>query len=145
MKLLQINIEYFGKLSGYRWELNDGLNTLCRDNGFGKSTLAAFIKAMLYGIESNRRQSLLDNPRKRYTPWQGGHFGGWMIYSADGKEYKVERSFGSKASLDTVTVIDLKTGKALYFSKFHRGILQRAYRTRDRTHRRRFLILTDLL
>lgn len=113
MIIKEIYIGNFGKLSGFRQKFSDTLNLIVKENGYGKTTVAAFIKAMLYGIESNRKQSLLDNPRKRYTPWQGGYFGGWMIYEAGGREYKVERSFGTKASLDTITITDMKTGKQL--------------------------------
>ena len=78
MIIKEIYIENFGKLSGFRQKFSEGLNIIVRENGYGKTTLAAFIKSMLYGIESNRKHSLLDNPRKRYTPWQGGYFGGWI-------------------------------------------------------------------
>ena len=71
MKLLRCHIENFGVLSGFDQEFAEGLNVLCRENGFGKSTLAAFIKAMFYGLPKSRTRSLTENERKRYDPWQG--------------------------------------------------------------------------
>ena len=44
MKLLRCHIENFGVLSGFDYEFESGLTVICRENGFGKSTLAAFLK-----------------------------------------------------------------------------------------------------
>ena len=55
MKLLRLEIQNFGKFSGYTQDLTGGLNTLCEENGWGKSTLAVFIKAMLYGLPATRK------------------------------------------------------------------------------------------
>jgi len=85
MLLIECYIDNFGKLSGERISFRSGLNTILRENGWGKSTLLAFIKAMLYGLEDTRKQSLEENDRKRYLPWQGGGFGGSLSFS-DGKK-----------------------------------------------------------
>ena len=50
MRLLRCHIENFGVLSGFDYEFESGLTVICRENGFGKSTLAAFLKAMFYGL-----------------------------------------------------------------------------------------------
>ena len=50
MRLLRCHIENFGVLSGFDYEFPAGLAVICRENGFGKSTLAAFLKAMFYGL-----------------------------------------------------------------------------------------------
>ena len=50
MKLLECRIENFGCLSGQTFVFSDGLTAILEENGFGKSTLAAFIKAMFYGL-----------------------------------------------------------------------------------------------
>lgn len=46
----------FGKLNGESLEFTDGLNVICAPNESGKSTWCAFIRAMLYGIDSAERQ-----------------------------------------------------------------------------------------
>ena len=46
MKLIRCHIENFGVLSDFDFVFDDGLTTICQGNGFGKSTFAAFIKAM---------------------------------------------------------------------------------------------------
>ena len=110
MKIKELYIENFGKLTRYRQEFSDGLNAFRNDNGYGKTTLTVFIKAMLYGLEDTRRQSLSENDRKKYNPWQGGAFGGWLIFEAKEKRYRVERTFGQKASDDTFSLYEVDTG-----------------------------------
>ncbi len=110
MQIRRIHIENFGKLHQYEQEFAFGLNTVCADNGWGKSTLAAFIKAMFYGLPYTTKRSLKENERKHYFPWQGGTFGGSMEFEAGGREYRVERFFGAKEKEDTYALYDLVTG-----------------------------------
>lgn len=105
MKLLRCHIEDFGVLSGFDQEFAEGLNVLCRENGFGKSTLAAFIKAMFYGLPKSRTRSLTENERKRYDPWQGGKYGGFLEFEYQGVQYRVTRYFGKKE--DSFALYDL--------------------------------------
>ena len=57
-------------------------------NESGKSTLAAFVKAILFGFERNREPSLTH----RYEPVNGGRHGGLIeIEDFDGSVYVVER------------------------------------------------------
>lgn len=111
MKLLRIHIENFGKLNNYTWELSDGLNTLCRENGFGKSTLAAFIKAMLYGLPASTKRNLDLNERKKYLPWQGGAYGGSLEFECAAGSFRIERFFGAKEANDEFRLFDLATNK----------------------------------
>ena len=57
MKLLRCHVENFGILSDFDLTFTEGLNVLCRENGFGKSTLAAFLKAMFYGLPKTRAKA----------------------------------------------------------------------------------------
>ena len=111
MKLIECYIENFGILSGQRFSFKDGLNCMNEDNGSGKTTLATFIKVMLYGMSDTKKTSLEENDRKHYLPWQGGSCGGSLTFCAGGKKYRVERTFGAKASDDTYTLYDTSTGK----------------------------------
>ncbi len=110
MEIKELYVENFGKLSKFKRTLTSGLNAFTEDNGFGKTTLTVFIKAMLYGFDESRKLSLDENDRKKYTPWQGGAFGGYMTLVAKGITYRIERTFGAKASEDTLTVYRLDTG-----------------------------------
>ncbi len=111
MKLLSIHIDNFGKLRDFDLSLTDGVNTVFAENGYGKTTLAAFIKAMLYGLSrvGARVKDLNENERKHYIPWQGGAFGGYIDIETEKGRYRVSRSFGSKPAADTFTLIDLDT------------------------------------
>ena len=50
MKLISCYIENFGGLSQFSQEFGPGLTVIREDNGFGKTTLAEFIRAMFYGF-----------------------------------------------------------------------------------------------
>ena len=77
----------FGKLDGDTLELHEGLNIICAPNESGKSTWCAFIRAMLYGVDSSERQRNGHLPDKtRYAPWSGAAMQGTMELSAGGKD-----------------------------------------------------------
>lgn len=109
MKLLRAYIENFGTLSQYELHASSGLNTLYQPNGWGKSTLAVFLKAMLYGLPATAKRSLDENERKKYTPWQGGAFGGSIEFESEKGRFRAERTFGVKESEDTFALYDLST------------------------------------
>ena len=110
MRLIECYIDNFGVISKQKFSFNKGFNCFYADNGTGKTTLSVFIKAMLFGMGDGRRTGLLENERKRYTPWSGGAMGGSLSFSVDGREYRIERSFGKKHSEDTFKLYDRSTG-----------------------------------
>ena len=109
MKLLRLHVENFGKLQNFSYSFDEGLNVLLQENGWGKSTLAAFIKAMFYGMPASSKQSLDENERKKYMPWQGGAYGGSIEFSTATGKYRIERFFGAKESGDSFALYDLAT------------------------------------
>lgn len=109
MKILSCHIENFGKLHDCTWDFTDGLNTFCAENGWGKSTFAAFVRAMFYGLDGERKKSIEENERKRYKPWQGGVFGGQLVFETEGKSYQISRIFGEKDAADEFELRDAKT------------------------------------
>ena len=76
MKLISCHIDNFGKLSDFDYEFNDSVNVICEENGWGKSTLSAFLRVMLYGFENEIARDSFKCERKRYKPWGGGVYGG---------------------------------------------------------------------
>ena len=114
MRLIKCYIENFGLLHTTEFNFSKGLNCCISENGTGKTTLTAFIEAMLYGIGEGRKQSLDENPRKKYYPWQGGKFGGSLTIESDKKRYTIERSFGAKPADDTFRLIETDSGKISY-------------------------------
>lgn len=112
MKLIECYVENFGKISDRKFIFTDGLNCIKEDNGVGKTTLSVFIKCMLYGMSDTKKPSLEENDRKHYLPWGGGVCGGTLTFSVRKKRYRIERTFGQKASDDTYKLIDLDFGRA---------------------------------
>ena len=110
MKLLECRIENFGCLSGQTFVFADGLTAILEENGFGKSTLAAFIKAMFYGLPPAKTRKTLPE-RRRYMPWNGGRCGGSLSFSCREGTFKIERFFGTKEADDTLKVYDLATNR----------------------------------
>lgn len=105
MKLIKCHIENFGKLKNVDYSFNSGLTEFCEQNGFGKTTLAAFIKAMFYGLPSVRINAKEFNDRKHFYPFSGGKFGGNIIFEFNGAIYRIERYFGKKSDTeDELTV-----------------------------------------
>lgn len=109
MRLISCHIENFGKLTDCSLDFSPDFHMICEENGWGKSTFCAFIRAMFYGLEGERKRSIEENERKRYKPWQGGVFGGWLIFETHGKRYKVSRIFYDKESKDQFELRDAST------------------------------------
>ena len=109
MKLISIHIDNFGGLHDYDYEFEDGLNVVLHDNGWGKTTMAAFLKAMLYGFDSKRSKDITENERKRYLPWQGGKYSGSLDFEAEGTRYRIFRTFGETPRFDKVRILNLDT------------------------------------
>ncbi|HPV69943.1 MAG TPA: AAA family ATPase [Bacilli bacterium] len=98
MKLLSADIKNFGMLSSKHYDFNAGINSFVEENGSGKSTLAAFIKAMLYGMDSLRDNDKDFKERKHYAPFNGQAFGGALLLSHGGHEYRIVRDFDIKSA-----------------------------------------------
>ncbi|MCR5278326.1 MAG: AAA family ATPase [Lachnospiraceae bacterium] len=109
MRIISCNIANFGKLHDLKLSFTEGLNRIEERNGWGKSTLSAFVKAMLYGLEGDGKRDETVCERKHYKPWQGGTFGGSLVFEAGGKRYEVFRSFGSKSADDVFELRDYDT------------------------------------
>ena len=109
MKLIACHIENFGKLSNLSLEFNDGINVINEANAWGKSTLAAFLKAMFYGLDAKKEARAFEKERVLYRPWQGGSFGGEVDFEANGKRYRISRTFGATEKTDQFHLYDLRT------------------------------------
>ena len=82
----------FGKLEGESLRFHDGLNVIYAPNESGKSTWCAFIRAMLYGIDSTERARDGYLPDKqRYAPWSGAPMEGSMDVRAEGSDITLQR------------------------------------------------------
>ncbi len=109
MKLLTCHIENFGGLSDLELDFTQNPFVLNKPNGWGKSTLTIFIKVMFYGFGNEGKRSILENERKRYSPWQKGRYGGELTFEMNGIGYEVSRTFGAKEKEDEFSLRRLDT------------------------------------
>ncbi len=110
MRLNKIYISAFGGLKDFTLDLNSGLNVIYGNNEDGKSTVAAFIKAMFYGTGRNTK-NLADSVRLKFTPWDNSTMAGRIFFEHEGKKYCLEREFRKSDSTDRITLTDLDSGK----------------------------------
>lgn len=71
----------FGKLERRSLAFSPGLNIVESPNESGKSTLAAFLRTMLYGLSTRDRGALAD--KNRYLPWSGSPMQGTLELSTE--------------------------------------------------------------
>ena len=71
----------FGKLEQEQLELSPGLNLIEAPNESGKSTWTAFLRVMLYGLNTRDRSPNAD--KRRYLPWSGSAMEGVLEAAAD--------------------------------------------------------------
>ncbi len=90
MIITELNIAHYGKMKDRRIELRPGTNVITGDNETGKTTIASFIKAMLYGLKET------DEEYRHFFPREyAGAFGGSMsLVDADGA-YVIRREFSA--------------------------------------------------
>lgn len=106
----KIEIASFGKLKNASLTAGTGINILSAPNESGKSTLAAFIKFVFYGFAGGRKESLSENEKKLYTPWDGEVSEGSITVTADGTKYTVRRRCVASGK-DNVEIVNYRTGK----------------------------------
>ena len=116
VRIEKIEINSFGKLKNASVSAKSGINILSAPNESGKSTVAAFIKFVFYGFSGARMQSLSDNERRLYTPWDGEISEGTVYITADGKGYAVHRRCLASGK-DVCEVTNRSTGKAEFFGE----------------------------
>lgn len=113
MKILRMKAT-FGCLDGAELTLQPGLNDLCLPNEHGKSTWAAFVVAMFYGIDTAQRSARGRLPDKlRYAPWNGKAMEGILELEKDGKILVLQRTSAKGKPMGLLQVYEKETGLAL--------------------------------
>lgn len=113
MKLVNLHINGFGKLCEFSLDFDEKLTCISEQNGYGKTTLAAFIKAMFYSLPTARKgQTPETNERIKYLPWNTQSFGGRLTFSLGAKTYTIIRVFDRQsAANDEFQLIETFSGK----------------------------------
>lgn len=69
MVIRELYVKNFGKLSEKHFYFRDGVQVISGENEFGKTTLHAFVKAMLFGLERGRGRAAAKDD---FMPQDGG-------------------------------------------------------------------------
>lgn len=94
MVITELYIRNFGKLSERHFYLRDGVQVISGENEYGKTTLHAFIRAMLFGLERGRGRAAARDDFSRYEPWDTpGNYAGVMRFICGGRSFRLERNF----------------------------------------------------
>ncbi len=113
MKILSMQAS-FGRLQNERLELHDGLNVVTAPNESGKSTWAAFLLAMLYGVDTSQRASAGTLPAKtKYKPWSGAPMEGRMELLWQGKKITIERTGKGRTPMGEFRAYETDSGQAV--------------------------------
>lgn len=87
MRIVELRVEQFGAWPELRLDdLSDRINVFHGPNEAGKSSLLAFVRAILFGLDSSRRA--------RYARAGSGAAGGWLRLNGPEGEVVVERRLG---------------------------------------------------
>ena len=117
MIIEKIVIKSFGLITDMTLEFSSSVNVIEGENESGKSTIAAFIRYMLYGFDNTSREGELSEREKRIN-WQTGMAQGSMYVSVKGKRYLItrttipnENSATNRVSYkEEAVIMDLETG-----------------------------------
>ncbi len=119
MVIKRIEIKSFGQLSDMALEFSDKINIIEGQNEAGKSTIAAFIKYMLYGFGASEGSDSIGERGKRIN-WDSGIAEGSMDIAVADKKYRITRSTvktenGGRVSYkEDSSIIDIETGAPLF-------------------------------
>lgn len=128
MRIKNLRIDTFGKLEDVGIGLDDKITVISGKNEAGKSSIAAFIKYMLYGFDSSKKADVSENQKKKYMPWFSDECSGEIDFvSADGKSYTAVRKTATR-SQNTVFDTDNMPVTADNAGDYFLGVNENAYR-----------------
>lgn len=125
MIIEKIVIRSFGLIRDMTLEFSSKINVIEGQNEAGKSTIAAFIKYMLYGFDGVDTEDKVTERKKRIN-WETGCAEGSMLVRVKGKRYLITRSTtptentGRLAYKEEASILDMETG-APAFGKLAAG------------------------
>lgn len=119
MIIHRIHIKSFGAIEDTIMDFSDSINIIEGQNESGKSTIAAFIKYMLYGFVGDDGKEDISEREKRVS-WKTGRAEGSMTVTAHGKQYLISRStvktdnFPRVAYKEESSITDMETGAPVF-------------------------------
>ena len=115
MKIIRMKAT-FGGLDHRELELKEGLNIIEAPNEGGKSTWSAFLRAMLYGINTKERdkQGYIAE-KNRYQPWNGGAMEGVVELEWKGDKITLRRGPKGNTPFGKFEAVYTDTGEPVGF------------------------------
>ena len=119
MIIEKIDIRSFGLITDMTLEFSEGVNVIEGQNESGKTTIAAFIKYMLFGFGGVESDGVVSERKKRLN-WNTGLAQGSMVVRVKGKRYLVSRSTvpvdegGRSTYKEDSSIIDLESGTTAF-------------------------------
>lgn len=112
MKFLQAQ-GHFGVLDGQKIRFEDGLNVLYLPNEGGKTTLCNFLRVMLYGLNTSRRDGKNQlSDKTKYRPADGNPMSGVLELEWNGRRIVISRQTGKgKAPMQEFSAHYADTGE----------------------------------
>lgn len=112
MQFRELKITDFGKFHRKNISLKEGVNLIYGENEAGKSTIHAFLRGMLFGIDKPRGRVSREDIYTRYQPWDGPSvYRGSLDFTAGEKNFRLIRNFDKNNK--STTLLDLDTGREL--------------------------------
>ena len=110
MTIHEIIINGFGNHCNVTINFRDGINIIVGNNESGKSTIAAFVRALLYGMPG----SDVSKDRKKYRPWdRTAKYGGEMLFEHKGVVYKVTAEFAELNKNDSIILYNVTSNEQI--------------------------------
>ncbi len=120
MIIEKIVIKSFGLITDMTLEFSETVNVIEGQNESGKSTIAAFIRYMLYGFDNNETEDGITERQKRIN-WQNNMASGSMYVKVQGKRYLITRTTvptegaaGRVTYREDSSITDLETGSPAF-------------------------------
>lgn len=101
MQIKKAKIFNFGKLQNKTYLFEDGINLIYGENEAGKTTLHAFLKSMLFGMEKTKGRASQKDAYQRYEPWHAAsYYSGALHFTVGERPFYLERNFYTKEKQD---------------------------------------------
>ena len=104
---------HFGVLDGRQIRFEDGLNVLYLPNEGGKTTLCNFLRVMLYGLNTSKRDTRNQlSDKTRFRPADGNPMSGLLQLEWKGREIIISRQTGKgTAPMQEFSAVYADTGE----------------------------------
>lgn len=110
MKLLKLTAT-FGCLNNETLEFSNGMTLIGSPNGSGKSTWCAFLRTMLYGLDTRQRDKKgAPADKNRYRPWTGAPMEGLLLCQHQGNTIEIRRTSASGVPMGDFSAVYSDTG-----------------------------------